>query len=243
VRFTPAHAGRFVWVTETLERTELHPHRGDWLRDAVFGLNDGIVTTLVFILAVSNVASSHIVAVGIGEVIAGGVSMTLGGFLSARTEREVMARRLLTERDEIENEPDEERAELREIYAEKGLEGEVLDRVVADLTADDERWLRAMMQDEHGVSQDDPESPIGRGLGVGASFVVGGIVPIVPFAFHLHGAKWWAIALTALVALGLGALKSRYTPSGPLRGALEFVLIVGAGTVVGVGIGSLLQRF
>jgi vacuolar iron transporter family protein len=230
-------------MSESGSVEELHPHAGDWLRDAVFGLNDGVVTTLVFILAVSSVAATKILIVGIGEVIAGAVSMTLGGFLSARTEHEIIAQRVLTEREEIRAEPEEERAELRAIYAAKGLEGDLLDRVVADLTANDQRWLAAMMRDEHGITEPDPQSAIARGLGVGAAFLSGGLVPIVPFALHLHGAKWWAIALTALVASGLGIIKSRYTPKGALRGALEFVAIVAAGTLVGVGIGAGLHQF
>src|SRR5438876_12287428 len=69
---------------------ELHPHGGDWLREIVFGLNDGLVTTLVFILAVGAVASTHLVAIALGEVAAGGVSMALGGYLSSRTTRDIL---------------------------------------------------------------------------------------------------------------------------------------------------------
>ena len=65
---------------------EQHPHRGDWLREIVFGLNDGLVTTLVFIMAVSEVASTRLLMVVLGEILAGGISMALGGYLSARTE-------------------------------------------------------------------------------------------------------------------------------------------------------------
>src|SRR5580692_10922059 len=83
---------------------ELHPHGGDWLQDLVFGLNDGVVTTLVFVIAVAGVAASRIVLVGLGEVIAGGVSMTLGGFLASRTAQEVLDERVATERLEIQNE-------------------------------------------------------------------------------------------------------------------------------------------
>src|SRR6266550_2171198 len=68
---------------------EQHPHRGDWLREIVFGLNDGLVTTLVFIMAVSAAVPTHLVLVVLGEVLAGGVSMGLGGYLSARTAKEV----------------------------------------------------------------------------------------------------------------------------------------------------------
>ena len=119
---------------------EQHLHRGDWLREIVFGLNDGLVTTLVFILAVSGAAPAHLVLIVLGEVLAGGVSMALGGYLSARTEQEVLDKRIATEKYEIRHEPEEERAELVAIYRNKGLSGPLLHRVVSHLTANEERW-------------------------------------------------------------------------------------------------------
>jgi VIT1/CCC1 family predicted Fe2+/Mn2+ transporter len=222
---------------------ELHPHGGDWLRELVFGLNDGLVTTLVFIMTVSAVAAATtIVIIALSEVAAGGISMALGGYLSAQTEHEILQKRIATERYEIEHEPDEERAELRAIYREKGLRGELLDRVIGHLTADDERWLRALIRDEHGIIAEAPDAPPWRqGLTVGVAFVVGGLVPTVPFIVRAAGARWWAYGLTALVALGLGALKARYTLKGPVRSALEFLAIVTAGTVAGVALGVLLH--
>src|SRR5437870_2551132 len=119
---------------------EQHPHRGDWLREIVFGLNDGLVTTLVFIMAVSQIAPARLLLIVLGEVLAGGVSMALGGYLSARTARQILDQRIATERYEIEHEPEEERAELRAIYQSKGLSGPLLDRVVGYLTATNEPW-------------------------------------------------------------------------------------------------------
>jgi vacuolar iron transporter family protein len=103
------------------EAQEQHPHRGDWLHEMVCGLNDGLVTTLVFIMAVSEVAPARLLLVVLGEVLAGGVSMALGGYLAARTARQVLDQRIAMERYEIEHEPEEERAELRAIYHNKGF--------------------------------------------------------------------------------------------------------------------------
>ena len=102
---------------------EQHPHRGDWLREIVFGLSDGLVTTLVFIMAVSEVAPARLLLVVLGEVLAGGISMALGGYLAARTARQIRDQRIATGCYEIEHEPEEERAELRAIYRDKGLSG------------------------------------------------------------------------------------------------------------------------
>jgi VIT1/CCC1 family predicted Fe2+/Mn2+ transporter len=220
---------------------EQHPHGGGWLREIVFGLNDGLVTTLVFIMAVSTVTAGHLVVVVLGEVLAGGVSMALGGYLSARTAREVLEQQIATERYEIAHEPDEERAELRAIYRRKGLRGSLLDRVVSHLTANDERWLQAMVHDELGVVEDEQANPGLQGLQVGISFVVGGLIPTVPVLLALPYFQWWAYGLTALTAMILGAVKARYTPKGPMRAGLEFLVVVTIGTLIGVGIGFILH--
>jgi len=220
---------------------EQHPHRGDWLREIVFGLNDGLVTTLVFIMAVSEIAPARLLLVVLGEVMAGGVSMALGGYLSARTARQILDQRIATERYEIEHEPEEERAELRAIYQDKGLSGPLLDRVVGHLTADRERWHRAMVHDELGVVEDTHINPWLEGVQIGVSFVVGGLIPTVPVLFSLPQARWWAYGLTALTALLLGVIKARYTHQSPLRAGLEFLVVVTAVTLAGVGLGLLLH--
>ncbi len=219
---------------------EQHPHGGDWLREIVFGLNDGLVTTLVFIMAVSAAASTHLLLIVLSEVLAGAVSMALGGYLSASTEKEVLDKRISVERFEIENEPDEERAELRTIYRKKGFSGPLLDRVVNHLTANEERWHRAMLHDELGITEEKKINPLREGMQVGLSFVVGGLIPTIPVILNLPQTRWWAYGLTALTALLLGAIKSRYTRKGPLRAGLEFLIVVTIGTLAGVLIGLIL---
>src|SRR5918911_1962877 len=83
-----------AWASRELPHEEQHPHGGDWLREIVFGLNDGLVTTLVFIMAVSEVAPTRLLMVVLGEVLAGGISMALGGYLSARTAKQILEQRI-----------------------------------------------------------------------------------------------------------------------------------------------------
>jgi vacuolar iron transporter family protein len=220
---------------------EQHPHKGDWLREIVFGLNDGLVTTLVFIMAVSEVAPARLLLVVLGEVLAGGISMALGGFLAARTTEQILDKRIATERYEVEHEPEEERAELSDIYRNKGFSGPLLRRVVDHLTANQDRWHRAMVHDELGVVEDTHINPWLEGARVGLSFVIGGLIPTIPVILSLPHVQWWAYGLTALTALVLGAIKSRYTTQGPLQAGLEFLAIVTVGTLAGVGVGLLLH--
>ena len=232
-----------AWASRELPHEEQHPHGGDWLREIVFGLNDGLVTTLVFIMAASAVAQTHaaLLLVALSAVAAGGVAMALGGYLAANTERDVLAKRIATEWHEIETEPEEERAELRAIYRRKGMTGTLLDRVVAHQTADRNRWLRAMVHDELGVVEQEPVVPWQRGLQIGAAFVLGGLIPTIPVALGLPDHRAWAYGLTAVAALALGVVKARYGLKGPLRNGLEFLAIVTAGTLAGVGIGMALH--
>ena len=220
---------------------EQHPHGGDWLREIVFGLNDGLVTTLVFLMAVSQIAPARLLLVVLGEVLAGGISMALGGYLSARTARQILEQRIATERYEIEHEPEEERAELVSIYQNKGFTGPLLQHVVNHLTANKERWHRAMVHDELGVVEDTQVNPWLEGVQVGLSFVLGGLIPTVPLLLSLPQASWWAYGLTALTALALGVIKARYTRQGPVRAGLEFLVVVTLGTLAGVGLGLLLH--
>lgn len=221
---------------------ELHQHGGRWLREVVFGLSDGLVTTLVFVLAVSGLAHPQLVIIAIGELLAGGISMGLGGYLSARTENAILQHRIDVERYEIANEPDEEKAELRRIYYQKAIRGQLLDRLVRHLTSDQERWLAAMIRDELGVVDETLElRPLAQGALIGGSFMLGALVPILPFLFDLPRAQLWAYGLTVLTSLLLGAVKARYTYRGPVYNGVEFLVITTVGALAGLGIGALLH--
>jgi len=221
--------------------SEQHPHGGDWLREIVFGMNDGLVTTLVFIMAVSSVATSHLVLIAMGEVVAGGISMALGGYLSSRTEQDILDNRIATEREEIRNEPDEEREELRAIYHRKGLQDALVDRVVEDLTKDEGQWLRSMVHDELGIVEGSGSSPWLQGMLIGGSFMLGGIAPVVPLLLSLPHPQIMAFVFTALMAIALGTLKSRYSLKTPARNSMEFLAIITLGTLAGVVVGHFLH--
>ena len=220
---------------------EQHPHGGDWLREIVFGLNDGLVTTLVFIMALTTATHDPLLIIVLGQVLAGGISMALGGYMSARTSHEVLEQRIATERFEVQHEPEEEKAELHALYEQKGFTGDLLERIIDHLTADEERWHHALVLDELGIVDEHKIVPWRQGAQIGASFVIGGLIPTVPVLLALPQMGWWAYGLTGLTALALGAVKSRYTGKGPVRSGLEFLGVVTIGTLAGVGLGLLLH--
>jgi VIT1/CCC1 family predicted Fe2+/Mn2+ transporter len=134
--------------------------------------------------------------------------------------------------------PDVEREEIREIYRERGFDGELLERVVDRITSDPQVWLKVMMSEELGLS-----AQFGRPLGAAAvvfvAFLAGGIVPVVPFLFS-EGliALVLSFLVTAVALLVAGGVRSRYTGERPLMAGLELVAMA----AIGVGAASLIGR-
>ena len=221
---------------------EQHPHPHEFLSDVILGLNDGVVTTLVFVLSVAGVSHSDrsISLAGIAEMLAGGVSMFLGAYMSARTEREAKQHQIAVERHEIEHEPDEEREELRQIYREKGFSGRQLTGIINHLTSDPDRWLNSMVRDELLLRPGEFRSPWEVGAIVGGSFAGGALVPIIPFLVSLANGQQWAVAISLAVLFATGAARSRYSRRSWLRSGIEMVVIGAIGTVAGLIIGRLL---
>src|SRR5437588_8562003 len=172
--------------------TEQHRHPYQFLGDVILGLNDGMVTTLVFALSVAGAAGSNhaVVIAGLALMFAGGVSMFLGGFLAGQSEKEAVEHQISVERHEIESEPEEEREELRQIYREKGFTEGQTASIVEHLTSDTDRWLNSMVRDELMIRPGNFVSPWRRGTALGLSFATGALVPIAPFLLHLAAAPF-----------------------------------------------------
>ncbi|HZS39888.1 MAG TPA: VIT1/CCC1 transporter family protein, partial [Polyangia bacterium] len=154
------------------------------LRNFVFGSADGLVTVLAFVAGVSaSFRDRHAVLLaGICEMFAGALSMGLGAFMGTRAERDLYRRERAREEKEVREVPHLERDELREIYRQKGFEGEELEKVVATLTANPERWIDIMMSEELGLSPM-RDSPYKAGAIVGLSYIVAAAVPLIPYVF------------------------------------------------------------
>jgi VIT1/CCC1 family predicted Fe2+/Mn2+ transporter len=174
-------------------------------------------------------------------MLAGGVSMFLGGFVSAQSEKDAAEHQISVERHEIEHEPEEEREELRQIYRDKGFSGTQLTRIVDHLTSDKERWLESMIRDELLLRPGEYRSPWKVGAAIGVSFVAGASVPVFPFLLHLPAAPVVAALLSIAALFVTGAARSRYSRRSWLWSGAEMVLIGAIGTVCGLVIGKLLS--
>lgn len=220
-------------------------HRSDrigWLRAAVLGANDGIVSTASLVLGVAAAGAEHrtILLTSVSGLIAGAMSMAAGEFVSVHSQADTENADLARERAELERDPAGEQRELAGIYAGRGLDQPLADEVAAKLTAHDA--LGAHARDELGLSDTTAARPTQAALASAASFAVGAVLPIavVATASPAQLILWVCLSSLAFLA-GLGALSAQVGGaqvwSGTWRvafwGAVAMAVTAGAGALFG----------
>jgi VIT1/CCC1 family predicted Fe2+/Mn2+ transporter len=222
---------------------------GNALRAAVLGVNDGLVSnaSLVMGVAGAGVASKDILVTGIAGLIAGACSMAMGEWISVQSSRELSAKELAVEQRHIATESEVEQAELALVFEQKGLHPSEARQIAARLSADPETALETHAREELGIDPDELGGSPWVAAGASfALFVVGAVVPILPFVF-LSGttAVVVALAVSALGLFGIGAAITLLTGRGVLRsgfrqlafGAAAFAVTYGIGALFGTAIG------
>jgi VIT1/CCC1 family predicted Fe2+/Mn2+ transporter len=211
---------------------EKHFQASDLVRDVVIGMADGLTVPFALAAGISGaaVAVSTIITAGFAEITAGAIAMGLGGYLAARSESDHYAAELQREESEIVEKPDAEAEEVAEIFQEYGLKEEHYAGVIAALRERPIAWRDFMMRFELGLERPDPHRAQRSAITIGASYVVGGAIPLAPYV-ALHSvtlALPWSAGVT-LAALGVfGYVKARYTGAAPLRSAVQTMAIGGA---------------
>ena len=211
---------------------EHHFCASNTVRDVVIGMADGLTVPFALAAGLSGaVDSSHLITTaGIAEIAAGSVAMGLGGYLAARGDAEHYTRELHRERQEVQMTPEDEAAEIVDVFKAYGVTEEHSAPVVAALRTNREAWVRFMMRFELGLEKPEPGRATRSAATIAAAYVVGGLIPIAPYFIigTVHQALIASIAVT-LVALALfGLIKGSFTGIPPLRGALQTLLIGGA---------------
>jgi vacuolar iron transporter family protein len=208
---------------------ETHFEGSETVRDVVLGMSDGLTVPFALAAGLSGaVASSHVVLVaGVAELAAGAIAMGLGGYLAAKSEADTWHSELRREHEEVEEVPVEEKEEVRKVFSDWGLEGDVLEKATEAVCADPERWVQFMMREELHLSEPDPKRARISALTIGGSYVAGGAIPLAPYLFPvpITTALLASVAVT-LVALGIfGAFKGRLTGRPVAAEALRTVLV------------------
>jgi vacuolar iron transporter family protein len=196
--------------------------RTGWLRAAVLGANDGIISTssLVIGVAAAGGAQDAVVTAGLAGLVAGAMSMATGEYVSVSSQADTERADLAREREELEEDPEAEHRELAAIYVGRGLDPRLASEVAKQLAAKDA--LAAHARDELGISERQRARPIQAALASAASFACGSALPLATAALAPPGAALQAVAPLSLAFLAiLGAVAARVGRSGVGRGVMR----------------------
>ena len=210
---------------------ERHKHiraRG-YIGSSALGISDGLVTNLAFLSGFAGATNNLplIRFAGIASMLAGAISMFFGGFLAERSEYELYEADAKREAGEIEQEPEEEKSELRNFYIAKGLSQDEAGKVVEKIASDKEKFLEDILIHELHEHRTRLENPFKMGGVIGLSFLVGALIPLVPFLlFNSKDSSILAAALVSPVFLfAVGVWKGRIVGRKLWRSGLETLLI------------------
>jgi predicted membrane protein (TIGR00267 family) len=215
------------------------------MRDFVFGFGDGINTSLGIAAGVggADVSANIIILAALVGMFTGAKAMAVQNYLAVKTQRQLLTSEIAREKWEIENKPDDERKEIREIYEAKGFSGKDLDMVVEKITSDKKVWLETMLTEELNLNLEIVGSPIKSALRMFVSFLIGGLLPILPFfVFSGLDALFVAIGISISTSFVVGVIKSKMSNTNKLIGGLEMAGLGTGVALIGYGIGSELSN-
>ncbi len=224
------------------ERIE-HEHgdvTGGWLRPAVFGASDGLVSNFALIAGVTGGTSDSkiVLLAGLAGLAGGAFSMAAGEYISVRSQAEQALAEIEVERLEIERRPRAEERELAQMYVAKGLELDLAQQVAKQLSLDPAKALGVHVREELGLDPADlPSAQLAAGSSF-LSFVAGAVLPVLPYLFGAT-ALWPALILTVVGLFLCGAVVTQMTPRPWWYGGTRQVLIGALAAVVTFGVGFL----
>ncbi|MFI5665740.1 VIT1/CCC1 transporter family protein [Streptomyces sp. NPDC051704] len=219
-----------------------HTHRdvnGGWLRPAVFGAMDGLVSNLALMTGVAGgaVAPQTIVITGLAGLAAGAFSMAAGEYTSVASQRELVLAELDIERTQLRKHPVDEMEELAELYVSRGVEPSLAREVAVQLSRDPEQALEIHAREELGIDPDDLPSPMVAAVSSFGSFALGALLPVLPYL--LGATSLWPAVLLALAGLfACGAVVSRVTARSWWYSGLRQLLLGGAAAGVTYVLGT-----
>ncbi len=237
-------------MQSTMSHAEQHRHhsngdphiRGRWLSDLILGAQDGVVNTLGVVLGVASATPDTriILATGLAAAFAESISMAAVAYTSSVARGDLYRAERAREYRHVIETPDVEREEVRALFVAKGFEGELLERAVSTVCANEDAWVSMMMSEEHALADVDSKSSVQSSAVVGGASLVASIAPVLPFAL-LSGRS--GIGLSLLMGLALlfllGVVKARLTTGSQARSGLVLAVIGGVSAAAGYVVGAI----
>lgn len=221
--------------------TEHKTHRAGWLRAAVLGANDGLVSTASLMIGVSAArADSFLITVGAAGIGAGAMSMAVGEYISVKSQSDIEETDRLLEIDHLAIDPAGELEELIEIYINRGLDRDLATQVAKTMTEHDA--LATHLRDELGQSAHTKPRPVQAAVASALSFTAGGLLPFIGALLPAFGSKVMSIIVFTLLGLiGTGLMSARIAGSSYPRTTIRILIGGSLGMAITAGIGSLLH--
>ena len=229
-----------------LRRKEEHVEGGEKIRSILLGLNDGLVSTFTLLVGVAaaTIAMGNMIVIlsGIAAMFSGAVSMGLGEYISSNSESKYLENEIKKEKVEIELFPDEEKLEVREVFGEMGIKGQALDDAVESITSDKEKWLKFLVKNELGFSEESYSPALG-GILTFLAFLLGALIPLFPYFLDLG---FISLVTSSVLSFSMlftfGALKKFITGENWLRAGIEMLIIGTVAFIISYEIGLLLEH-
>lgn len=221
----------------------------DYIGEFIYGGIDGSVTTFAVVAgaAGAQLDSAVVLILGFANLFADGFAMSVGSYLSTKSEKENYQKHKAIEYWEVDNLPEKERDEIREIYQAKGFEGALLEQVVDKITEDKDRWVDVMMKEELEMTEES-KSPFQMGFVTFISFLTLGFIPLIVYVIDYAGPGLsgnlflYSSILTFITFAGIGIAKSYVTQANRLRSTLETLFLGGSAAVLAYIVGDILEK-
>src|SRR3989338_5336602 len=219
-----------------------------YLKDFVYGAIDGAVTTFAVVSAVAgaNLSGKIVIVLGVANLLGDGFSMAASNFLGTRAEEQLREKARREEALHIQQLPDGEREEIRQIFAAKGFKGKSLERAVQIITSDKEQWVNTILTEELGLATVGP-SPLRAALCTFAAFLIVGSLPLLSFLWQwfVPSAPFdpflYSTIITGLAFFLVGALKSRFVGERWYAAGAETLVVGGCAALLAFMVGVLLK--
>jgi len=200
-------------------------HRSNWLRAAVLGANDGIISisSLAIGVAAASLTREPIVLATVAGLVAGALSMAAGEYVSVSSQTDTEKADIDREKEELKEMPTEELNMLAQIYEKRGLKKETAMQVALELTEKDA--LSAHIRDELGINEISKANPIQASVASGAAFTVGGVLPLLVILFApIKGMEYWLYGFTIIFLIVLGAISAKAGGSSIIKAIVRITI-------------------